>query len=91
MASGEINRILRDFEFVYQDGTGADELWQPYFDFAFDTSSSVPNSAPILSKLTGGSVRTGAALLAPVPAWRACSMCLPRTGRGAGCGSGASG
>ena len=36
MASGEINRILRDFEFVYQDGTGADELWQPYFDFAFD-------------------------------------------------------
>lgn len=50
-AAGEIERILGDFEFVWVDGTGTDETWAPYDDFAFDQSSTDPSNVVVVARL----------------------------------------
>lgn len=50
-AQGEIDRIKKDFNLVYSDGTGEDELWAPYDNYNFDQTSHNPTKIAIIAKL----------------------------------------
>jgi hypothetical protein len=50
-AQGEIDRIMKEFSFNWNDGTAADEKWTQYDAFKFDQKSKDPAKIVAIAKL----------------------------------------